>query len=749
MSTMLEVALRYAARGWHVFPTRITKAPYTAHGVKDATTDPEQISKWWAQWPNAGIGMACGAVSGVWALDVDTDKGGKLSLDDLVMAHGLMPDTLTSLTGGGGMHLLFKVPVGRRIRNSVSSIGAGLDCRGDGGYIILPPSRHESGQRYAWQVDDEQPIEDAPDWLLRAVTVAAAPSAGKDSDQALPSGVRNPKAYVAAALSKATSEIANAPPGTANNTLNSAAYGFQKFINAGWVSRQRVEDELFQAAEARGKSAREIRATLASALGNAREPIDAAPPTAVIEQSGEEAKAPADGAIVLPSGAPMALAERYLDSKRDAMGRLTIRRWRGCWWAYKDGHYSQLGKDELEGDLWAWLHRVFVPDKNREPKRLDPKTSTVDNVVRAMLGHGTIIPDDVDPPAHLGQGGAFRDLDTAVMTNGMLDLQTGQVTALSPYLFATSALGVPWPASPPYPPEPAEWLAFLGSIFPDDSGSVSLLQEWFGYCLTPDTSQQKMLWFLGPPRAGKGTVIRVLRALVGHKSVVDPQLSALQGPFGLQPWLDKTLAIIPDARLSGRADQDVIVENMLSITGEDHMTVQRKGIASVTCRIPARIVLLSNLAPRLSDSSGALASRILMLRVRKSFLGREDRNLSTRLMAELPGILGWAIEGWRRLRQRGRFEQPETSRAMLEDFASYGSPVASFVEDCCVVRDDQWVEKQELFDRWGRWCSDNGNEKGSLGNFTRNLVGAVPSVTSCARTSTRRARFDGISLDDS
>lgn len=746
MSDTLDAALRYAARGWRVFPTRITKAPYTAHGVKDASSDPNQIRQWWEQWPNAGVGLACGAVSGVWALDVDTDKGGSLSLDDIEMTHGVMPDTLTSHTGGGGRHLFFRAPVGVRIRNSVSSIGAGLDCRGDGGYVVLPPSRHDSGNRYAWATDEDQPIEDAPEWLLKAATVAAAPAAGKDSTQSLPTGVRNPKAYVAAALSAAASAIANAPGGTANNTLNTQAYAFQKFINAGWVSRQIVEDTLFQAAEARGKPAREIRATLASALGSAREPVDAAPPTMVLERNGDEAKAPADGAIVLPSSAPMCLASHYLDSKRDGLGRLTIRRWRGFWWGYQDGHYLQLGKDELEGDLWAWLHRVFVPDKNREPKRLDPKSSTIDNATRAMMGCGTLVPDDIDPPAHLGKEQAFRDLDTAVATNGMLDLATGQLSALSPDLFATTALGVAWPKTPP--PSPTSWLAFLDSIWGEDRESIDLLQMWFGYCLTPDTSQQKMLWFLGPPRAGKGTVVRVLRAMLGERGVVSPQLSSLSGSFGLQPWLDKTLAIIPDARLSGRSDQDVILENLLSITGEDHMTVQRKGIASVTCRIPARIMLLSNVAPRLSDSSGALASRILMLRVRKSFLGKEDRDLSTRLIGELPGILAWAIEGWRRLRAEGRFIQPTTSQEALASFAAFGAPVSCFVEECCRVADDEWVEKMTLFRRWKEWCEENGNEAGSLNNFTRHLDAAYPSVRSVARKNGYRARFEGITIDE-
>lgn len=106
----LEAALAYASKGWHVFPTRITKAPYTTNGVKDATTDPVQITKWWATWPNAGIGMACGAISGIAAIDIDPQHGGELSFEGLEQQFGPLPNTLWHTTGGGGRHLLFRSP---------------------------------------------------------------------------------------------------------------------------------------------------------------------------------------------------------------------------------------------------------------------------------------------------------------------------------------------------------------------------------------------------------------------------------------------------------------------------------------------------------------------------------------------------------------------------------------------------------------------------------------------------------------
>lgn len=148
-----EAALQYAQRGWHVFPCRPRdKRPLTPHGFKDATTDPHQIRTWWRQWRHANVGIATGEVSGFVVLDIDTAKGGDTSLAALKTACGALPTTLESATGGGGRHLLFQwpgVPVPNRV-GTADTLGEGLDVRGDGGYIVAPPSVHPRGGAYQW-----------------------------------------------------------------------------------------------------------------------------------------------------------------------------------------------------------------------------------------------------------------------------------------------------------------------------------------------------------------------------------------------------------------------------------------------------------------------------------------------------------------------------------------------------------------------------------------------------------------------
>ena len=206
---LVATALAYAARGWPVFPLHtpdahghcscrdadcddVGKHPRTRHGFKDASTDPMVITGWWRTFPNANIGIRTGAESGLVVLDVDAAKGGKESLARLEATHGSFLSTLTVETGGGGLHLYLAHP-GGRVRNSEGKLGAGLDVRGDGGFVVAPPSVHRSGQRYRWTPGSSEMAQPAalPPWIL-AGTARPVRSNVQPSDEArIPEGQRN------------------------------------------------------------------------------------------------------------------------------------------------------------------------------------------------------------------------------------------------------------------------------------------------------------------------------------------------------------------------------------------------------------------------------------------------------------------------------------------------------------------------------------------------------------------------------
>ena len=154
MNEFLQAALRYAELGWHVFPLAPgQKTPITSHGVKDATTDKNQIKKWWAKWPNANIALACGKTSGVYVIDVDIFTTGDVNGRESLREFPSLPTTISQNTPRGGFHAFFKTENSPANRNSFRP---GIDIRGDGYYVVIAPSvlrkihPHPNGGKYTW-----------------------------------------------------------------------------------------------------------------------------------------------------------------------------------------------------------------------------------------------------------------------------------------------------------------------------------------------------------------------------------------------------------------------------------------------------------------------------------------------------------------------------------------------------------------------------------------------------------------------
>ncbi len=228
--------------------------------------------------------------------------------------------------------------------------------------------------------------------------------------------------------------------------------------------------------------------------------------------------------------------------------------------------------------------------------------------------------------------------------------------------------------------------------------------------------------------------------------VAGPTISGLATNFGLQELIGKPLAIVSDAWL--RSDQAVLTERLLSISGEDTLTIDRKYRNPWTGRLPTRFLILTNELPRLNDSSGALASRFILLQFVRSFYGKENTALTGELLEELTAILNWSLDGFESLRARGRFVQPESAADALRELEDLGSPIAAFVRDRCQLGPYE-VPVDALYDQWRAWCSDNGRDRpGTKQTFGRDLRAAVPGLsTRQPRDDERRARhYIGIGL---
>ena len=464
---------------------------------------------------------------------------------------------------------------------------------------------------------------------------------------------------------------------------------------------------------------------------------------------------------------PHRLARIYLANECQHPDGRTLQYWRQEWHRWDGTAYRVIPDRELRADVTRvvkaemdrvalYLQKQQEADAERDTTKAPPvarkvTSRLVGDVVHALASL-SVLSSRTESPAWLdSDDGPFLAGEMLAARNGLVHLPSfvagkHHFCQPTPLFFSPNVLTYNFDE---HAHVPDAWLSFMRSLWPDDQQAIDLLQEWYGYNLLPDTRQQKILLLVGPKRSGKGTIARVLRALIGAENVAGPTLASLATNFGLWPLIGKTLAIISDARLSGRTDAAAVTERLLSISGEDALTVDRKNLQPITTKLNTRLMILTNELPRLGDASGALTSRMVLLRLTQSWYGRENTKLTDELLIELPGILLWSIEGWRRLYARGHFIQPDSSKELLSELDDLSSPVGAFVRENCKVDPGQRVSVDDIFSRWKLWCDQKSRkEHGTEQTFGRDLLAAVPTIRKTRpRDGDERYRaYEGIGL---
>lgn len=243
-------ALTYGYRGWRVFPlhsivadlldlvcscgrgdcSSAGKHPRLRHGVLEASADPVTIAGWWAQWPEANVGLATGVGSGVYVVDLDGP-------DAIAVWRDLgLPAGWRSITGQGEHHVY---SIAEPLPSTHWKLGRGIDTRGDGGYIVAPPSLHRTGRRYTWDPPLSSRGESHPPTLPAAIVEALTPSMA--TPPAPPRvNLDGSTPYGSGVLKHAIERIHAAPKGTRNETLNAEAFLVGQFVAGGEISPQGI-----------------------------------------------------------------------------------------------------------------------------------------------------------------------------------------------------------------------------------------------------------------------------------------------------------------------------------------------------------------------------------------------------------------------------------------------------------------------------------------------------------------------------
>ena len=410
-------------------------------------------------------------------------------------------------------------------------------------------------------------------------------------------------------------------------------------------------------------------------------------------------------------------------------GHKVLRFWRGDFYAWALTHWERMARDEWANELYRVSRTAHIPEVSKSGELLpeewwrewQPTKSNIGEMYRAMQALCTI-PQTTEPPVWLtGRYRKREDNLTIPFANGLLlvtlnPLRT-KLIGLHPEHFNTFVLPFEYNGDAL---EPKRWLWFLNDEWGDDPESIKLLQEWFGYVVTGRTDLHKIMLLTGPPRAGKGVTAAVLQALMGDDNCTGITLESFGNQFGMASLVGKTLAVIGDARVTG--DSSKAVERLLSLSGQDKVQIQIKYHADWVGRMPTRVMITSNETPALLDASGAIVSRMLMLTMRHSHIGREDTSILPDILAtELPGVLNWALEGAERLYRQGHFTVPPADTELRAEMRAMASPVEAFMDERCELILTEFASTAALYTAWQVWCGLNGEKPGTAAKFAHNL----------------------------
>jgi P4 family phage/plasmid primase-like protien len=453
-------------------------------------------------------------------------------------------------------------------------------------------------------------------------------------------------------------------------------------------------------------------------------------------KAGKESGDSADERLVVPKDDHMGRARIYRNRKRP-----NLYHYRDDYYDHEAGHYTIVNDDTIRSELYGFLDtcgKEVLQHKKTTLVPFAPNKVSVSETSEALKALGHVLPT-VEQPHWLDRRTGPNPADLICFPNGILNINSNQFTPPDPALFTPHGVGFDYD---PNAAAPTEWLNFLDQIFNGEADQIGSLQEMFGYCLSSDVSQEKVFMLLGDKRSGKDTMRHTLQSLLSPTAICGPTLDSMGTNFGMSQLIGKQLAVVGDMRLGSKCDKDLLAEHVLKLSGRGLFTIDRKHRSHWTGNLPCKLLLISNEMPKLKDASGALASRMIVYRTRTSFYGRENRHLfEDKIRPKLPAILLWALDGLRRMRQRGPIAEPTCSKVMREELAREGSPVMAFVQECLTLDPAATVDKNVMYSTYLDFAHHSGLPPTSKSWFYRDLDTATAS-----KVKEQRVRKGGVDV---
>lgn len=658
-AAILKGILACAARGCRIVPL-IGKKPAIKDWPTRATTDPETITRWAKSYQN--FGTATGKASGVIVLDVDPRHGGDKTLLALEAEHGELPKTVIVVTGSDGRHYYFgcpDVPIG----NSTNKLGPGLDIRGEGGQVVAPPSIHpETGRAYTWDPahhPDKVSLAPMPLWMLMKLTATNDESPFK-SPTTIGAGERNTTLYRTGRSLRAK--------GLSDTAIREALRA---------ENREKCHPPLPES---------EIHAIVQSVLTQA----DAVGFTAM-----SQVQACTDAGN----------ARRFAEQHRDTVQWCEL--WK-VWLVYDGRRWSRDDKGTVMQRAKKTARSIADEAQTLPPEKDDQRRTLVkwslasEHVARlkAMLELAkseeglTVAPEDLDCDPWLLN-----------VENGTIDLRTGvlqphdrtqRLTKLAPIQYDPAATCT-------------TWLAFLHRIMANDPELIDFLQRAFGYSLTASVRDRVLFLLHGTGANGKSTLTRILLSVLGDYALQTPSetLLATRHDGGIRNDLARLAGARAVAAMESDGGRRLASAVVKHLTGNDKVPA-RFLFSEYFEFVPTfKIWFSTNHRPSVSDNGDAIWDRLKLIPFDVRIPEDErDTELLSKLTAELPGILAWAVEGCLKW-QRDGLGHPKKVVAATQEYRDSEGTFDQFLLEWCVCDDPKArVSFAELRAAYVKWSED-------------------------------------------
>jgi putative DNA primase/helicase len=748
-------ALGYGERGWKVLPVHwITdrgqcsclgvswtaacasagKHPMLGDWTRQATGDPQTIAAVWAEHRSANIGIATGAASGFWVLDVDeglrpdgTYKQGLDSLVALTTEYGDLPDTHTVRTGGGGTQYYFRMPPGTTVKSDSRVFGdryPDIDVKGDGGQVVAPPSVSGKG---AYRTVRDAAVAVPPGWLTGLLRefgiiedIAGPPEPGQPPPA--PAVRRAVPGWLAASVAEKVAAVRDAAPGTGNATTNRMAYMIGQYIPRGWISRESAEEQLLAAVRERGTDDPRIAWTIRRSLdeGTAapyEPPVADEDPDAVNEMHRGQLR----------------MAERLAVQYT---GRLLHAH--GVGWHVWDGQRWTEDKDRFA--VRAVVDVLKTSLRGLEELETRARDALYQDVRKCESAGGIEGILKIASSLEVFSVAAERldaDGDLFNTAGGTLDLTTGEIRPPDPDDLITKLA--------PFTPggDGTEFRAFVAEVLPDDAVR-RFVQRLVGYAMLGRVTEHVMPIFTGEGANGKSTLRDAVKAAFGDYSIeVDPEMLIASKHEGhsteRMDLMGARMVFISETEAGRRFDEST----MKRLTGGEDIRARRMRMDPVEFAPTHTLVMITNKLPRVSDDP-ACWRRLRVVPFERVFTEDEqDHDLPQRLCRDGGAVLAWALEGLQEFRRMGL----RAPGAVAERTAAYRADtdaLGRFLGECTVSVPRQSVKASELFQAWAVWCSANNEYAGNSTTFGEAMVTKGHE----RRRGSSGNRYMGLSLQD-